>query len=158
MNASNWYDPHWLPSLNAGLNALATALLIAGRVWIARRRELAHRRAMLAAFGVSLLFLASYLVYHAQVGSVRFTGPPGVRRVYLAILLSHVLLAAVVPWLALATIYLGLRDRRAQHRRWARWTFPLWLYVSITGVVIYLMLYHLYPAPLPSTATTAAAL
>jgi uncharacterized membrane protein YozB (DUF420 family) len=102
---------------------------------------------MLAAFAVSVLFLASYVVYHLQVGSVRFQGPPGVRAAYLVLLASHVLLAALVPVLALATIYFGLSDQRLRHRRWARWTFPIWLYVSVTGVLIYLILYHLYPPP-----------
>ena len=102
---------------------------------------------MLAAFGVSVLFLICYLAYHFQVGSVRFQGPPAVRAVYLTILITHVILAATVPVLAGVTIYLGLKDRRRKHRQWARWTFPIWLYVSVTGVVIYLMLYQLYPPP-----------
>jgi len=109
------------------------------------RRETAHKRVMLTAFGVSIAFLVCYLVYHFNVGSVRFTGPSDVRTVYLIILASHVVLAATVPVLAGMTIYLGYRDRRRQHVRWAKWTFPIWLYVSITGVVIYVMLYHLYP-------------
>ena len=134
-----------LPAVNAGLNTLATLLLIAGYVLIKQRREAAHKLAMLAAFGVSCAFLVCYLVYHYFVGSVRFEGPPAVRTVYLAILLSHVLLAISVPVLALRTIYLGYQDRRLDHRVWAKWTFPIWLYVSITGVVIYVMLYVLYP-------------
>lgn len=135
-----------LPAVNAALNGLATLLLIAGYALIKRRRETAHKRVMLAAFGTSVAFLACYLVYHFQVGSVRFAGPPPVRMVYLAILVSHVVLAAAVPFLALRTIYLGLRGRRQAHRRLARWTWPIWLYVSLTGVVIYVMLYHLYPS------------
>ncbi len=138
-----------LPSVNAALNGLAAVLLVAGWIQIKARRERAHKRLMLSAFIVSILFLACYLVYHYQVGSVKFQGPAGVRAVYYAILLSHVLLAMAVPVLASATIVLGLRDRRIAHRRFARWTFPIWLYVSITGVVVYAMLYHLYPAPSP---------
>jgi uncharacterized membrane protein YozB (DUF420 family) len=99
---------------------------------------------MLSAFVVSIVFLACYLVYHYHVGSKPFEGPPAVRPVYYTILITHVFLAACVPVLAGVTIVLGLKDRRAKHRRWARWTFPIWLYVSITGVVIYVMLYHLF--------------
>ena len=137
---------HPLVHINALLNATATVLLVAGYVMIRQRRETAHKRLMLTAFGVSVAFLICYLVYHWQVGSVRFTGTGAIRVVYLAILFSHIVLAAVVPFLAGATIYLGLRDRRQKHRKVARWTFPIWLYVSVTGVIVYLMLYHLYPA------------
>jgi uncharacterized membrane protein YozB (DUF420 family) len=136
-----------LPALNAALNALATVLLIIGWLLIKARRERTHKNVMLSAFAVSCAFLTCYLVYHYHVGSVRFAGPSGVRAVYLAILASHVVLAAVVPVLAAVTIFLGLTDRRAKHRRLARWTLPIWLYVSITGVVIYVMLYQLYPSP-----------
>ncbi len=109
---------------------------------------------MLTAFFVSIAFLTCYLVYHFNVGSVRFQGPPDVRTVYYIILISHILLAVTVPVLAGVTIYLGYRDfRRAAYVRWAKWTFPIWLYVSVTGVVIYVMLYHLYPAAdFPPTA------
>ncbi len=134
-----------LPAVNASLNALATVLLIAGYVLIKQRREVAHKRTMITAFGVSVVFLICYLVYHRYAGHVRFSGPSPVREFYLGLLLTHVVLAATVPFLAVATIYLGLQDRRQAHRRLARWTFPIWLYVSITGVVIYVMLYHLYP-------------
>lgn len=140
-------EVHDLPTVNALLNATATALLVAGFLLIKRGREQAHKWAMLAAFGVSIVFLACYAVYHVKVGSVPFQGPQAVRYIYLAILLPHIILAAAVPVLAIATIYLGLRDRRAAHRKAARWTLPIWLYVSVTGVIIYLMLYHLYPAP-----------
>lgn len=135
-----------LPTLNAALNATATVLLIVGYLLIRQRREQAHKWTMLAAFGTSIAFLISYLVYHFQVRSVPFQGPEPVRTVYFTILISHIILAAAVPVLAIATIYLGLRDRRVAHRRLARWTLPIWLYVSITGVVIYVMLYHLYPS------------
>ena len=137
-----------LPHVNASLNALAAVLLVCGYVLIKRRRETAHKWTMLACFGVSMLFLACYVTRIALEGTHRFPNYPGalIRSVYLAILISHVVLAAAVPFLAVATIYLGLRDRRRAHRRLARWTFPIWLYVSITGVVVYLMLYHVYPA------------
>lgn len=134
-----------LPAVNAALNSLSTVLLVVGWLLIKARRERAHKIAMLSAFGVSCAFLACYLVYHYHVGSVRFTGPSPVRTVYLIILATHVVLAAAVPFLAGITIYLGLADRRRRHRQLARWTFPIWLYVSVTGVVIYVMLYHLYP-------------
>jgi uncharacterized membrane protein YozB (DUF420 family) len=133
-----------LASLNAALNALATVLLVAGLVLIKRGHEQAHKWTMLAAFGVSVAFLASYLYYHYHAGSRPFTGTGAIRPVYYAILLSHIVLAAAVPVLAVTTIVLGLRDRRAAHRRWAKWTFPIWLYVSVTGVLVYWMLYHLY--------------
>jgi uncharacterized membrane protein YozB (DUF420 family) len=135
----------YLPTVNALLNAAATVLLIAGYVQIRRRRERAHRNLMLAAFAVSVLFLASYVVYHALAGSKKFEHSGAIRGVYYTILLSHVVLAAAVPVLAGVTIVLGLRNRRERHRRLARWTFPIWLYVSVTGVVIYVMLYHLPP-------------
>lgn len=137
--------PHPLATVNAALNATATLLLIAGWLLIKGRREAAHKWVMLSAFGVSCIFLACYVAYHLQVGSVKFGGAGAVRGVYLAILISHIILAATVPVLAIITIYFGLRDRRTAHRRIARWTFPIWLYVSVTGVVIYWMLYHLYP-------------
>ncbi len=140
-----------LPAVNAALNAAATILLVVGFVLIKQRRESAHKTTMLAAFGVSVAFLACYLTYHLTPGNAmrKFTEPPPVRYVYYVILFTHILLAAAVPVLALTTIYLGFRDRRAAHRRLARWTFPIWLYVSVTGVVIYVMLYHLYPPATP---------
>lgn len=138
-----------LPHINALLNALATALLVAGYVLIKRRREAAHKWTMLACFGVSVLFLACYLTYHFNIpgGSKKFPSypPPAVRLGYYVILLTHVLLAATVPFLAVATIWLGLANRRRQHTRLAWWTFPIWLYVSVTGVIVYLLLYQLYP-------------
>ena len=135
-----------LPAINASLNGLATVLLLLGYVLIKQRREVAHKGVMLTAFGVSVLFLTCYLAYHLQTEKVtRFRGPPPVSYVYYTILITHVILAATVPVLAGVTIYHGLRDQRAKHRRIARWTFPIWLYVSMTGVVIYWMLYQLYP-------------
>jgi len=137
-----------LPHVNASLNVLATVLLVVGYVLIRRGREVAHRRTMLACFAVSVVFLASYLTYHVNTAAVnRFPSypPAAVRWTYYFILLTHVVLAAAVPVLAVATIALGLSDRRRMHVRVARWTLPIWLYVSITGVVVYVMLYHAFP-------------
>jgi putative membrane protein len=139
-----------LPHVNASLNALAAVLLIAGYVTIKRRQEAAHKWLMLACFAVSIVFLACYLTYHAIAGSKHFpTYPPRAVQVgYKLILLTHIVLAATVPFLAAATIWLGLTDRRRAHVRLAWWTFPIWLYVSVTGIVVYVMLYQLYP-PVP---------
>jgi putative membrane protein len=137
--------PHPLATLNASLNALATILLVVGFVLIKQGRVAAHRRTMLATFAVSTIFLISYLIYHYLVGSVKFTAEGLPRTIYLSVLLSHAILAVFVPFLAIWTIWLGLKDRRVEHRKWAKITFPIWLYVSITGVVIYVMLYLLYP-------------
>jgi len=139
-----------LPTLNAILNATSAVLLVVGHRAIRRLEVDRHRRIMLAAFTISILFLISYVAYHAQVGSVRFTGQGPVRSIYFAILISHTILAATVPPLAGITLYRGLKLRVEKHRRIARWTYPIWLYVSVTGVIVYLMLYHLYPpAALP---------
>lgn len=132
-----------LPTLNALLNATATVLLLAGYRKIRLQDRQAHHRLMTAAFIVSACFLVSYLVYHYSVGSVRFQGTGILRTLYLTILFTHSLLAAFVPILATITLVLGWRGRFNRHRRLARWTFPIWIYVSITGVIIYLMLYHL---------------
>ena len=143
----------WLPHIDAGLNALATCLLVCGYVLIKRGQERAHRNVMLSCFGVSLVFLICYLTYHANAGSKPFPRDgyaPAIRSAYLLMLLSHVVLAALVPFLAAITIYWGLRGERAKHRRIARWTFPIWLYVSLTGVLVYLVLYWFCP-PLPPT-------
>jgi putative membrane protein len=138
-----------LPHVNATLNATATVLLVIGFVLIKQRREAAHKWTMLACFAVSVVFLACYLTYHFNIpgGSKRFpTYPPDIVRYgYYGILASHVVLAAAVPFLAIATIWLGLADRRHAHNKLAWWTFPIWLYVSITGVIVYLLLYQLYP-------------
>jgi uncharacterized membrane protein YozB (DUF420 family) len=137
-----------LPHVNALLNTLATILLACGYLLIRRRREVAHRRVMLAGFLVSIVFLGCYLLYHANTRAVnRFPDYPAdaIRYGYYGILITHIVLAAVVPVLAVATIYLGLSGRRQSHRRLARWTFPIWLYVSVTGVLVYAMLYHWYP-------------
>ena len=136
-----------LPHVNASLNVLAALLLVVGYVLIRKRHEAWHKRAMMTAFIVSTLFLVSYLAYHQLAGHKRFPSYPSmaVRGFYYVVLVSHVLLAFTVPFLAIATIVQGLRDRRTSHRKLAKWTFPIWLYVSITGVIVYLMLYQLYP-------------
>lgn len=133
-----------LPAVNATLNAIATVLLILGYVFIRRGRIDAHRRSMIAAFATSVLFLICYLVYHYHAGSRPFPGQGPIRIVYFTILISHIILAALVPALAVVTIWLGLKDRRLRHRRIARWTLPIWLYVSITGIIVYWMLYQVY--------------
>jgi uncharacterized membrane protein YozB (DUF420 family) len=134
---------HDLPVLNAVLNATAAGLLALGYVFIRRGRVQAHRRAMLAALACSTLFLTSYLVYHAQVGSVRFRGTGLLRTSYLTILATHTVLAAAIVPLVGVTLTRALRERFDRHRRIARVTLPLWAYVSVTGVVIYWMLYRL---------------
>lgn len=135
------FDVHSLPALNATLNAIAAVLLVTGYALIRNRRFVAHRNVMTAALVCSVLFLTSYLVYHAQVGSVRFPGHGAPRAVYLTILLTHTILAATVPFLAGVTVVRAWRGRFPQHKRLARWTLPIWLYVSVTGVVVYWMLY-----------------
>ena len=135
-----------LPTLNACLNATSAAFLLLGYSFIRRKRVQAHRLCMSLAVAASAAFLVSYLYYHAQVGSVRFQGQGWVRPVYFTILLTHTVLAATIVPLVLITLTRALREQFDRHRRIARWTFPLWLYVSVTGVVIYWMLYHLYPA------------
>jgi uncharacterized membrane protein YozB (DUF420 family) len=132
-----------LPAVNASLNALSTVWLVTGWFFIRRREIERHRFCMLAAFVTSTLFLTSYLVYHANVGSVPFRGQGAIRTIYFAILVSHIVLAAVILPLALMTLSRALTRRFDRHRRIARWTLPIWLYVSVTGVVIYLMLYQL---------------
>lgn len=141
-----------LPALNATLNAVSTVLLIWGFLLIRRRKIDQHRRVMIAAFAVSSVFLVSYLVYHFQVGSVRYPNPGAIRYVYLSILATHTVLAASVPVLAIITLNRALRARFDKHRRIARWTLPIWLYVSVTGVIVYLMLYQFAHAVIPVTA------
>jgi putative membrane protein len=132
-----------LPALNAALNSLSAAFLCAGYIFIRAKNIRAHRAAMLAAFGCSVLFLVSYLVYHYQVGSVAYKGQGWIRIVYFAILITHTILATAVVPLVLFTLGRALREKYPEHRRIARWTFPIWLYVSVTGVIVYLMLYQL---------------
>jgi putative membrane protein len=136
---------HDLPTVNAFLNATAAILLVWGFTLIKRKKIAEHRRVMISAFAVSCIFLVCYLVYHYNVGSVRFPRPGWVKTVYLTILTTHTILAVTVPFLAIITLNRALRGRFDKHRKIARWTFPIWLYVSVTGVIVYLMLYHLYP-------------
>ena len=132
-----------LPALNATLNATCAVLLVIGWVLIKRGRIRQHRAVMLAAVSTSALFLVSYLIYHAQVGSVRFTRTGFIRTVYFTVLLTHTILAAAIVPMVLVTLSRGLSGRYDPHRRIARWTMPIWLYVSITGVIVYVMLYRL---------------
>jgi uncharacterized membrane protein YozB (DUF420 family) len=134
---------HHLPDLNAALNALAAILLIRGVLLIKAGRRNQHRRTMLTAFGVSVAFLISYLTYHCNVGSVKFERTGFIRTVYIAILLTQTILAATVPFLAVITLRRGLNNDLRRHVALAKWTFPIWLYVSVTGVVVYWMLYWL---------------
>lgn len=131
-----------LPFVNACLNGTSTILLLIGYRFIRAGKRLAHKRTMLTALATSSLFLASYLVYHYHVGSVRFTGVGVMRVVYFAVLISHSILAVTVPPLAIVTLVRALRERFDKHRIIARWTLPIWLYVSFTGVVVYVMLYQ----------------
>ncbi len=142
----------WLPTVNATLNAVALVLLSFGYRWIRAGQRERHKRAMLSAFAVSTAFLACYLVYHAALthytgrGSKAFPATGWLRAAYLGILVSHIVLAAAVPLLAGLTIFWAWRGRWQQHRRIARWTFPIWVYVSVTGVIIYVLAYHVAPA------------
>ncbi len=131
-----------LPALNAALNLTAAVLLGTGWVLIKQRRPGPHQACMTSAFGVSTLFLISYLFYHSQVGSVPYAGSGWLRPLYFAVLISHTILAAAVPPLAIVTMLRARRGDLERHRRIARWTLPIWLYVSVTGVVVYAMLYH----------------
>jgi putative membrane protein len=133
---------HDLPAVNASLNALSGVLLLCGYALIRQRRIDLHRKVMLTAFATSSLFLICYVVYHAQVGSVPFPRQGPVRSLYFTILITHVTLAATVPVLAIITLTRGLKGRYPQHRRIARWTFPIWMYVSVTGVLVYVLLYQ----------------
>ncbi len=141
-----------LPHLNATLNSISALLLIAGFIFIRRRNITAHRKCMIAAFVTSLIFLISYITYHSLLvyylgqGPTRFKGLGWVRPFYFTILLTHTVLAVVIAPLAIITLWRGLSERFDKHRRIARWTLPIWLYVSVTGVIVYLMLYQFYPA------------
>lgn len=134
------------PAINATLNGTSAVLLVMAHSMIKRGRVATHRALMLTAVATSTLFLISYLYYHAHVGSVHFQGRGWSRPVYFSILISHTILAATIVPLVIITLSRALREHFDQHRAIARWTYPLWLYVSITGVVIYFMLYHLFPA------------
>ena len=135
-----------LPTVNALLNFTSAILLFIGHRFIKNGNKQAHKKCMIGAFAVSLLFLISYLTYHSYHGTTHFPGEGWVRPVYLTILTSHTILAAAIVPLSIITLRRGLKDLIEKHVKIARWTYPIWLYVSVTGVIIYLMLYHLYPA------------
>jgi uncharacterized membrane protein YozB (DUF420 family) len=145
----NGFDVMVLPAVNATLNAIATVLLVIGFIHIRNGRMRAHRTTMIAAFATSVLFLVSYVTYHAirQGLSTPFAGEGIIRPIYYFILVTHIILAAAVPVLAIITLKRGLAERFVHHRRIARWTLPIWLYVSVTGVIVYFMLYQWYPGP-----------
>lgn len=134
------------PALNASLNGASAVLMVTGHSLIRRGKVQLHRACMLAAVSTSTVFLACYLYYHAHVGSVHFPGQGWARGLYFSILISHTILAAAVPVLVVLTLIFAFRQKFEHHRRIARWTYPIWLYVSITGVVVYLMLYQIYGA------------
>ena len=135
-----------LPTLNACLNTTSAVFLSLGYFFIKQKRIPAHRACMVTAFTTSMIFLVSYLVYHFNAGRTTFKGPELVRFIYLAILTTHTFLAVIIVPLILMTLYQAVKKRFDLHKRIARWTWPLWMYVSVTGVVIYLMLYHFYPS------------
>ncbi|MFT3869817.1 MAG: DUF420 domain-containing protein [Nibricoccus sp.] len=136
------------PALNASLNATSALFMTAGYAFIRTRRIAAHRACMLGAVIVSTVFLVSYVIYHVQKGEpTRFGGTGVIRTVYFTMLLSHIVLAMAIVPLVLRTVFLALKGRFETHRKWARWTFPLWYYVSVTGVLVYFFLYHWWPAP-----------
>jgi uncharacterized membrane protein YozB (DUF420 family) len=135
----------FFPALNAGLNGTSAVLLLSGRVLIAKKRIAAHRACMIAAVVASALFLGCYLFFHFKVGNILFLGQGWSRPVYFAILISHVMLAIVIVPMAVITLNRGLKARYDRHRTIARWTWPLWMYVSVTGVIVYFMLYRWFP-------------
>lgn len=135
-----------MPAVNASLNATSGLLVLVGFAMIRQKREAAHRAAMISACVVSLLFLVSYLYYHYHAGTTRFAGQGWSRPVYFTILISHTILAVAIVPLVLLAVYNGLKDRRPRHRRIVRWAFPLWLYVSVTGVLVYFFLYQWFPS------------
>jgi putative membrane protein len=140
----NGLDVSALPLLNASLNGTSAVLLVVGYLFIRRRQVERHRFCMLSAFSLSALFLVSYVIHHAVTGSTSFTGQGWIRPLYFTILISHIILATLVLPLALTTLYRAWQGTFAQHRQIARWTLPIWLYVSVSGVVVYVMLYHWY--------------
>ena len=140
---------HDLPAINATLNGLSAILLAAGFICIKRKKVAAHRACMIAAFSTSVLFLICYLTYHCLAGITRFQNPPWFRPWYLTLLTTHTILAAVIVPLILMTLHRALKQRFDPHKKIARWTWPLWMYVSVTGVAVYLILYQIFPQALP---------
>ena len=139
-------DYNIFPAVNASLNGASAVLIVTGRAFIGKKNVRWHRACMITAVVTSSLFLASYVFYHLHVRSVHFPGTGWVRTLYLTILFSHTLLAAAVPFLVAFSLSYGLRQKFDRHRRISRWTYPVWLYVSVTGVVVYVMLYQIYGA------------
>ncbi len=135
----------FLPPLQAGLNALSTLLLSLGYYFIRNKNKTAHRRCMISVLFVSTLFTISYLYYHSQVGNVAFAGQGLIRPVYFSLLISHIFLAALIIPMVLTTVWRIIQRQTERHRQLARWTLPVWLYVSVTGIMIYIMAFHLYP-------------
>jgi len=146
---------HDLPAVNASLNGLSAVFLTAGFVFIRRKNKVAHRNCMVAAFGTSVVFLACYLTYHGYLaivlreGPTRFLHPLWFRPIYLTILISHSILAAVIVPMILVTLYRAKKERFELHKKIARWTWPLWMYVSVTGVIVYFLLYQVFPQAKP---------
>jgi putative membrane protein len=134
-----------LPAINAGLNSLSALFLSFGYYFIRRRNRAAHRNCMVAAFVTSTLFLTSYVFYHLNAGRTVFLEPPWFRPIYLTLLFTHTILAVIIVPLILTTLYLAARKRFEMHKKVARWTWPSWMYVSVTGVIIYLLLYQIFP-------------
>ncbi|MDB6029034.1 MAG: putative rane protein [Verrucomicrobiales bacterium] len=146
---------HDLPAVNASLNALSAVLLTCGYIFIRRGNQIAHRNCMVTALITSALFLTGYLTYHYNYGSTRFVEPQSFRPYYLTLLLSHTILAVVIVPMILVTASRALRARFDKHKKIARWTWPLWMYVSVTGVIVYLILYQIYPQTKPAPETSA---
>ena len=134
-----------LPAVNAGLNSLSTVFLTAGYIFIRRQRQVAHRNCMIGAVISSALFLTCYIIYHYNAGRTTFRDPAWFRPIYLAILLTHTILAVAIVPMVLMTLYRAARRQFEQHKRISRWTWPIWIYVSVTGVLIYFLLYHIFP-------------
>jgi uncharacterized membrane protein YozB (DUF420 family) len=135
----SWYEA--LPHVNASLNTVSAVLLVSGYLAIRRQKRARHAALMVSSFAVSMLFLTSYLIYHYRAGHTAYEGEGFLRGIYFTVLISHVVLAATVPVLASITLWLAFRGKLERHRKIARWTLPIWLYVSVTGVVVYVMLY-----------------
>jgi uncharacterized membrane protein YozB (DUF420 family) len=134
-----------LPAINAGLNSLSTVFLTAGYIFIRRQRQVAHRNCMIGAVISSALFLTCYVIYHYNAGRTTFRDPAWFRPIYLAILLTHTILAVAIVPMVLMTLYRAARRQFERHKRISRWTWPIWIYVSVTGVLIYFLLYHIFP-------------
>ena len=134
-----------LPAINASLNGASAVLLLSGFIFIRRKQQASHAKCMIGAFICSVIFLIGYLTYHAKVGTTRFINPAGFRPIYLTLLATHTILAVTVVPLVIVTLSRALRARFDRHKRIARWTWPIWMYVSVTGVIVYLLLYKIYP-------------